>query len=196
MMLEDFIWQLKESGIADILLPFILIFTLIFAVLQKSHILGKDKKNYNVIVALVMGLAVVIPHVTGSYPVGRDVVDILNNALPNVSLVVVVILMVLLVVGVFGFNINLAGSSLGGWIALLAAIIVVYIFGSAAEWYDYPPWLYWLQDPSTQTFIIVILIFAIIIWFVTREQQSDEDKTFAGQMKKLLEKPDNPGKEH
>jgi len=71
-----------------------LVFTIVFATLQKTKILGEDenkkpRKNFNAVIALVMGLAVVIPHVIGSYPPDGDVVNIINNALPNVSVVLV-----------------------------------------------------------------------------------------------------------
>ena len=38
------------------ILPFVLVFTIVFAVLQKSKIFGDDKKQIDSIVALVFGL--------------------------------------------------------------------------------------------------------------------------------------------
>ena len=52
----DFFRLLESYGFTDALLPFLLIFTIVFAVLQKTNILGKDKKNFNVILALVLAL--------------------------------------------------------------------------------------------------------------------------------------------
>ena len=43
----------------ELVLPFLLVFAIVFAVLQKSQILGKDKKQIDAIVALVLGLIVV-----------------------------------------------------------------------------------------------------------------------------------------
>jgi len=51
----------------------ILIFTIIYAALYKSKILGEDRKNFNVIIALVVALSVIIPHVLGTYPAGYDI---------------------------------------------------------------------------------------------------------------------------
>ena len=173
--LADGLRELESAGLLDVLLPFILIFTVVFAVFQKTKILGKDhegrpKKNYNVIIALVMSLAVVIPHVTGSY--GRfDIVDIINGALPNISLIVVAILMFLLLVGVWGKNVDIAKSSLGGWVVIASIIIVIYIFATQAGWAGLPTWLYFLNDSTTQAAVITILVFGIIIWFVTKEDR-------------------------
>ena len=46
-------YYFQTYGIMDFLLPFLLVFTIIFAVMQKTKILG-EKKNFNVIVALVL----------------------------------------------------------------------------------------------------------------------------------------------
>jgi Na+(H+)/acetate symporter ActP len=192
---EDALNNLLNMGLTDVLLPFILIFTIVFAVLQKTKILGEDenkkpRKNFNVVIALVLALSVVIPHVTNSYPDGKDIVQIINGALPNISLIVVAIIMLLLVIGVWGKPLNIAGSSLGGWVVIISAIVVVYIFGAEANWFSMPSWLDFLEDPATQATIIVVLVFAIIIWFVTKEDsKSKEDKekdSFAKGIGKML----------
>jgi Na+(H+)/acetate symporter ActP len=193
--LADALNNLESIGLTDVLLPFILIFTIVFAVLQKTKILGEDenkkpRKNYNVIVALVMALAVVIPHVTEAYPPEKDIVNIINGALPNISLIVVAIIMLLLLVGVWGKSLNIGGSSVGGWVVIISAIVVLYIFGTEAHWFSMPSWLDFLRDPSTQATIIVILVFAIIIWFVTRDEGKSKDEkeheSFAKGLGKLL----------
>lgn len=178
---EDGFIQLADMGILDVLLPFILVFTIVFAVMQKTKILGeengKPRKNFNAVIALVMGMAVVIPHVIGSYPSPEsDVVLIINNALPNVSAVMVAVIMLLLIMGVFGGEVNIAGSSLAGWAVLFAIISTVIIFGNAANWFNLPSWLGFLEDSETQALVIVILIFALIIWFITKEDKPKDSK--------------------
>ena len=105
----DAIEALESWGLADVILPFILIFTLIFAILQKSKILGEDKKNFNVVVSLVVALSVVIPHVLDTYPPGYDVVELINSILPQISLVAIAFLTVLLLAGLVG--VQIAGKS-------------------------------------------------------------------------------------
>jgi len=94
MNFYDAIESLSESGFLDIFLPFMLIFVIVFAVLQKSKILGtgEEKRKYNVILALVFGLSVVIPHVLGRYPAGSDPVVMISNILPNISLVMLAVI--------------------------------------------------------------------------------------------------------
>ncbi len=164
--------MLEGFGLTDALLPFLLIFTLIFAILQKVKIFGKEKekKGINIVIALVIALLVIIPHVTNEYPPGKDVVEIMNSAIPNVSLVIVAILMVLILIGVFGSEVDIAGTSLSGWIALAAFLAVGFIFGKSAGWFQrFPSWLGWLDDPETQALVVVLLVFGILIWFVTKE---------------------------
>lgn len=192
---EDGLIQLEQAGILDVILPFILVFTIVFAVLQKTKILGdengKPRKNFNAVIALVMGMAVVIPHVIGSYPDGADVVVIINNALPNVSVILVAVIMLLLIMGVFGGDVNIAGSSLSGWAVLFSIIATIVIFANAAEWFMLPDWLSFLEDPETQALVIVILVFALIIWFITKEDKPKDSKepSFLESLGKALQKP-------
>ena len=61
-----------------------------------------------------------------------------------------------------------------------------YIFGRSAGWFQYwPDWLWWLDDPNTQALVVILLVFGVLIWFVTKEPSSREDK--AGAIKKIGE---------
>lgn len=176
---QNVFYQLESIGLMDVLLPFFLVFTIVFAVLQRVHILGPEKKDksFNIIIALVMASAVIFPHIVGGYPYGFDVVDIINRALPNVSLVLVAILMVLLLLGIFGWPVGGEGTSLQGWIAFAAFAAVVYIFGSAANLWNMPDWLSFLRNPDTQALIIVLLIFGLVVWFITKEEDESHGES-------------------
>jgi hypothetical protein len=179
MALEGVFANLQEMGVIDVILPFILIFTIVFAIMQKVKIFGTDPKtkNFNVVIALVMGLAVVFPHVLGYYPPEQDIVNIINTSLPNVSVVLVAILMALLIVGILGKRFELAGNSLSGWIAIGAFAVVVWIFGASANWWSLPSFLdFVLQNPDLTALVLVILVFAIVIWFITKEPATEESR--------------------
>lgn len=163
---ESTFQMLEAWGIADTLLPFILIFAIVFAVLDKAQIFGENKRNINIIIALVIGLSVVIPHVTNSYPPEADVVDLMNIILPQVSLVAVAFLMVLILVGVVGGE--WMGSHTGGWMAMIGAIAVFIIFGGAVGWWE-SGWLYNTFGEETVSVALMLLVFGLIIWFITRE---------------------------
>jgi len=183
-VLAQGIFKLQEIGIMDVLLPFILVFTIVFAVLQKTKILGheegndkKPKKNFNAAIALVMALAVVVPHITGSYPTpGSDVVNIINLALPNISVVLIAVVMMLLMIGVFGGDVSIFKSGLGGWAVAFAIAATVFIFGTAAYWWELPMWMGFLYDSDTQALIVILLVFGALIAFITADDTT-KDKT-------------------
>lgn len=164
---DNLIKQMENWGFTDSLLPFMLIFTVIYAVLSKVNIFGKEKKNYNVVVALVISLSAVIPHVTGRYPPGADVIEILNKALPNLSLVVILVVMVFVLLGIFGAEADWVPNGVTGFVVLLAFGTVLYIFAHAAGWTPYIP--SWLDHPETKALIIIILVFGLLIYWITRD---------------------------
>jgi len=163
---QNAIYYFEQWGLTDVILPFILIFTIIFATLQKAGLFGGDSKKYDIVVALAISLLVVIPHVTGRYPPGSDVIVMINEAIPSVAIIAVAIIMFLVLIGIFG-----AETKWGGWMSglviIFAVLAVTWIFGKAAGWWGYMP--FFLSDPDMQALIVIILVFGIIVWFVTSE---------------------------
>jgi hypothetical protein len=182
MALEGTFAYLEQLGAFDVFLPFVLVFVIVFAILQKVQIFGdptkvKNTKNFNMMIALVMGLAVIFPHILGYYPPDQDIVLIINHALPNVSIVLVAILMALLIIGLLGKRFEIGGNSLSGWIAIAAFALIVYIFGSAANWWSAPSFLWFITaNPDLMALVIVILVFAIIVHFITKEETPNTPK--------------------
>ncbi len=180
---RDVIIYLENVGVADVLLPFILVFTVIFAILQKIKLFGDESKRFNVVIALIIGLAVVIPHVLR--PSENDVVNIMNKAFPSVSLFIIAILAVFLLIGLWGAKPKFTKGA-GGWLSLIAIIIVAAIFTYAAGWWGrgyLPNWLYWLDDPGTITLIVIILVFVIVVGYITGGEKGEGE----GSWKKFRE---------
>jgi hypothetical protein len=179
--------KLQEIGVLDVIIPFILVFTIVFAVLQKTKILGVDeddpkraKKNFNAVVALAMALAVVIPHIAGMYPSAEsDIVNIINSALPNISVILIAVIMMLLMIGVFGGEVNVAKSGLAGWAVLFAIIATVFVFGTAASWWNLPNWMSFMLDGDTQALIVIILVFGALIAFITGDSKPKDPKKYS-----------------
>lgn len=165
MTIYDTFDFLQQVGVADIILPFMLIFAIVFAILEQTKILGENKKNINAAVALVMGLSVVFPHVLGAYGT-VDPVDVINKSLAHVSVWLVAILMLLILLGMFGLHSKFGdNANYAGWVVIAAVIIVGYIFlNSAGVMVNVP----FLSDPVTQSLLVVLLVFGGIIWFITR----------------------------
>ncbi len=166
--IQNVVYLLESWGLTDAILPFILIFTVIFAILQKAKIFGAESKKYNVVFSLVVALLVVIPHITGRYPPGADVVEIMNSAIPSISVLIIAVIMFLVLAGIF-FE-PTGGGWVSGLVLLMSIVAVIWIFGKAAGWWFGMP--FWLNDPDVQALVVIILVFGIIIWFVTSESKS------------------------
>jgi len=171
MALLDFTQALNALdtyGLTDLFLPFLLIFSVSYAILRQVNILG-DKK-YDTVVALAMSLLTVVPHVTGGYPAGYDVVTIINTFLPNALLVVLSLFIFLVVLaGVSDKDkLNISSSPIISIIAFIALIALVFVFfGSVGT--NVPQWLSNLLDPATQSLVIMLLVAGGVIYFITRK---------------------------
>ena len=170
---------LDNIGLTDVILPFLLIFVIIFAILQKTRILGEGKKNLSIVVAIVVGLLVVVPHVTGRFPANSDPVVILNDALPQVSIVLIAIIFLLIMIGVFGQDMVFLGVTAPGWIAFFALITIIIIFGGAAGWWSgyFGQTLEGFFGVEGIAVAIMLLVFGIIIAWITSESKEREDRS-------------------
>jgi len=166
---QNFFISLERVGFVDVLLPFLLIFTVIFAVLDKTKIMGEGKRNMNVAIALIFALIVVIPHVTGNFPAGYDPVKIINSALPSVSLVVIAVIALMILIGVFAHDRIMLGVTAPGWIGFISVVVLVFIFGSSAGWWSggFIAWIDGIFGSDILAIVIMLLVFGIIIAFVT-----------------------------
>ncbi len=181
--LQDFFRAADAWGLTDVILPFMLIFIIFFAILEKAKVLGNEKKNLNIGVSLIVSLMVVIPHILGLYPAGGDVVEIMNRALPSVSLVVVAIIMLLVLLGIFGGDAHLVGIKMGNWVAVIALVIIVWIFGGSAGWWG-DRYGFWSRifGNDVVAIIIILLVFGMIIAFVTSEGDDNTQKGYVSRL--------------
>jgi len=64
----------------------------------------------------------------------------------------------------------------------------IFVFGSAAHWWELPQWLGFALDADTQALVVVILVFAIMIWFITKEDKpADANKpNFFSELGKVM----------
>src|SRR3989344_3767877 len=72
------------------ILPFVLVFTLIFAILQKTQLLGEGKKQIDALVGAVVGLVLI------AFPFARDIIV---QLMPFLAVSAVVLLVFMLLYG-------------------------------------------------------------------------------------------------
>ena|SRR3989344_5022416 len=177
----------RSFGLFDVLLPFLLVFTVVFAILEKTKILGsednKPKKNLNSMVSFVIALLVVA---------ANKVVTALNIALPNIVLLLVISISFLLLVGVFSKTGELDFASKHvKWYAAFVVIIfigVVLIFLDAIKtdtggsWLE-TGWFYlttrWESSAISAIIFLVVIIGAIL--YVTSSKSAEGSRTSKGE---------------
>ena len=182
--LQNMLYRLDNMGLTDILLPFLLIFVIIFAILQKTKVLGEERKNLNIIVALVVGLLVVIPHATGRFPPNADPVIIINDALPQLSIVLVAVIFLLVLIGAFGQDYVFLGVAMPGWITAFSLVVIIIIFGGAAGWWSgqFGNNLERIFGTEAIAVAIMLLVFGIVIAWITSESKEKEDRALMNRL--------------
>lgn len=162
----------QAYGVMDFLLPFILVFTILYAVTAKLA-LFKDHKQFRVVIALVLSLLFVVPHIVGTYPLGYDPVQVMNESLPSISLVSVAAIMVLLLMGIFGADFSAAAAP---WIAIVSLGFVVYIFGASLNLWQGPYDVFYWWSPDVTELMVVLFIFGLVVWFIVKEPSKQGEK--------------------
>jgi len=169
----DFIYDFQDMGIFDIVLPFLLIFAIIFAILEKSKIFGTNaeggaKSNINLIVSLVIGLIVVVQ---------TDIVNKINTYLPKMALVYVIAIGLLIFFGLM--STSKKNVVLPTYFAVvLGAIGVIWALASGTG-FGWPDWLRLTTDTARQT-IIWIGVAIIVIWIVYGGSRNKPSKPSGG----------------
>ena len=168
----------REFGMFEIVLPFLLVFAIVYAVLEKTKILGVTKhkneeytnKNLDAVVAFVVAMLVVA---------AANIPLVINEALPNIILLLIVLVSFLVLVGVFAKTeeLNIYGwhAKLNVFFAVILFLGVVMIFLGAIRNKAGKSWLEltfnWIveqwQGPVFASIIIFILAIVTIVWLTT-----------------------------
>jgi len=174
---RGFFQGLERFGFIDAIFPFALVFTIVYGILRKIQIFGKDASNrFDLIIALVTGVAFVYPHVTGRYAAFgiADPVNIINQSIPQVGVIIIAIVMFLILIGLLGFKGKF--GALQQIMALLAVVVVGYIFLEAAGWFTSSTMLRFLSNnPDLQLFIVIILVLGGLLWFLGEDRSGGEN---------------------
>jgi hypothetical protein len=164
-------------GVYDVLLPFLLIFTIFFAILERTRIFGVEKvgnteipkKNLNAMTAFVISLLVVA---------STRIVGIINRGLAQVGLLLVISISFLILAGSFFVN---EDFKLGpGWQKfgmLFMGLGVLLVFANELGWLE--PFWYYVTSSLNSSITGSILLLILIIWFisfVTKGEKTAEKK--------------------
>jgi len=173
--LEVALQFLEDFGFFRVVLPFLLVFTLVFAVLQKTKILGSKEgenvvanKNVDSMVAFSIALFVVA---------AGNVVEVIQTSLPMIMIVLVLLISFMLLVGTLigaGEYKLSDGYMLYGFIIFILISVVLIFLGSIKDvsgdtWLRIG-WDYvlanWVQGPLVSGVIFAVVLI-IVILFIT-----------------------------
>jgi hypothetical protein len=159
MAFEDTLGLFTQPLFSYIILPFLLIFTVVFAILEKTAILGKDKRQINAIVAFVFGLVSIgVPAAMG----------IISKVIPIIAVIIVIFLAFMLVFGFIGGTTEQGGLPQGLKTAfgIILGIAMIATIAWATGALDFIKAQNWAGTAMT-TGIVVIFIIAVIAIVVT-----------------------------
>ena len=171
--LENALQFLRSFGFFSVILPFLLVFTIVFGVLEKTRIFGTEKikgedlprRNLNSVVSFCIAFFVVA---------ASNVVQMLQVSLPIVALLLIVIIVFLLLFGALMGKTELEGG-ISLWkfkgfkgtfvVAIVVAVLAIMLagFGLLGTIVTY------VSSNLTGTFITSLILFVIVVgamWFV------------------------------
>ncbi len=180
--LRTIVQYLQSYGFIDFVLPALLIFALIFGILQQVKLfqtprLGKDGKpvseepkmvgdrRINGVLALIIGFAVAVPHMVGLYPSKYDPIVLINLLLPNAAILLIAILAVVLLFGIVSTPGSKEFPALQLLIGMIAAGVLIVRFLMDVFPGFFPGSFDFLRDPAIQAVIIVILVTSFVIYY-------------------------------
>jgi len=171
----------------DVVLPFILVFTMVYAILEKTKIYGMEKitdsngktmeytrKNLNSMTAFVVAFFVVA---------SSRIVAIINTTLQHVVLLLVLIICFMLLVGAMHTGKD-PYEVTGRWRTMFMIIIfiaIIFIFlnaiGVLSRWWDYLM-RHWSSNAVAGIGLIVLILIFMI--YVTNEKKPGKAESKEG----------------
>lgn len=155
---------LMHPILTNFVYPFLVVFFIVFAVLEKTNILGKDRRQINALLAFVIGLIFV------SVAYSKMVV---GNMILFLSVALVIMFVILLLWG-FIFSKESGGVEFtpamkwGLFVVVTIAIIIAILWATGVEWKAYD---FLFNQPWSETFwtnLVFVILIAIALAVVIR----------------------------
>ncbi|MEM4397710.1 MAG: hypothetical protein QW757_03755 [Candidatus Woesearchaeota archaeon] len=176
---------LDRLGVYEILLPFLLVFTLVYAILEKSRVLGVEKindeylpkKNLNAMFAFVTAFLVVA---------SSRLVATINEAVANMTVIMLLGVCFLILLGVFhtGNEEMKINDTYKNIFTIISFIGIILIFLHALKTNDGTPWLYFgwnflvtnLDTGAVGAVILTIIVVGLMGYIVSDQKKPADTK--------------------
>lgn len=176
MNLEAVIANLNSIGFYSVVLPFLLVYVIVFAILEKSEIFSKkdnadesQTKNVNAIIAFVFGLFVVA---------SVNTVILIQNIITSIIVFIILILVILILLGfVFGekYKELLENKFIKWSLFTIIIVVVLAIFLQIVGFWNYLLNLSFLNSSNIMTVLVIIGI-VLVIYLVSKGGNSNNEK--------------------
>lgn len=163
----------RQIGVFDVLLPFMLVFTIMFAILERTKILGTEgkdaasKKNLNALVSFVVAFLVVA---------SAQLVAVITQVSSQIIIVLLLLVFTIMLVGTLRSSEDI---SKGEWVKekwlqipliIIASISTIFIFLNALKTESGQTWLdvvwNWLGQFYTNSAVAAIILMLVLIGFI------------------------------
>lgn len=168
---RDVLEFFDRLGVYDVILPFILVFTIVFAIFERTKILGTEKvageeyakKNLNAMSAFVIAFLVVA---------SAQMVSLINSALPKIVILLFLGVFFLLLVGIFYSEKEEVLLS-SGWkimfmVIMFVGIVAIFLYSIPTE--SGEPFLTWMMEfvmsNYSTTAVSSIIMMIVVIGFM------------------------------
>ncbi len=167
-----------DLGIYDVVLPFLMVFTMLFAILEKTRVFGTEKidgnevtkKNLNAMISFVVALLVVA---------SADLVRIINTVAANVVVLLLLSILFLLLAGSFHKDEEFyLKDNWNKFFMVLMFAGIVLIFLNALGWLQYA-WYYAVSNidgPIVGSFLMLAVIIGGMVWITKSNDNSNKGK--------------------
>ena len=166
----------EEIGLYDVVLPFLLVFTIVFAILEKTQVFGTEtmdgrqytKKNLNAVTAFVIAFFVVA---------SSKLVEIITTVSSYTVILLMLSILFLLLVGSF-MKEGEGGFLKGNWnnffmIIMFVGIVLIFLY--ALGWWD-ALWSFFRFETGGEVVgsIILLVIIVVFIWYIVKGEPHKE----------------------
>jgi len=144
-----------SSELGQAVLAFLLVFTLVFAVLQKAKILGEGKRQVDALISLAIALIVI--------SVG-SALDFIQKIIPFMAIILVVLLVLMIL---WGMLFKEGEFKIDTWVkialgVIIFVIVIIFILMFTGGWEYIKGWFGDNSNWSANIVLVVIIIAAIV----------------------------------
>jgi len=190
-MAEDSVFRevllfFDKLGIYDVILPFLLVFAIFFAILERTKVLGTEKAEGSEEITTKKNLNAIVAFCTSFFFIASTkLVGILNEGLPMVALLLVVLISFILLIGVFHSEKDEVLLD-GPWKTMMMVLMfigIILIFAWSIKTDSGEPWLEYAYDyvvdnydsTAVSALILAAVTIGVMVW-LTRSEKPQKSK--------------------